>query len=410
MEKSAHEYFAKIMGVEASVLSQLDKVMSEKTGQTGVFEKMREANEAHINETLAGLPEADRNSEGVRAFLRDLVAKHEVQLKAHIEKQPGANQFERAAFAARSIVGEQMGFFLKKEYASQILHKRPPQNLLDHFGYKTVDELLEKHDIAEAFSALRFMETDEWMHQTFADAYSTFTGADFEERPIELRVLGPEWQEVAEKFVAKKHHNVSHLKEFGVIFINPVQGSAQGKLMRDFALLFHYLREVKFYADLFKHHKDASNFAEIFKSLLRGDIKEDYQPIPGEWLIVQRYLFKEDPNHPLLSVPRVNPESRHWRKGQDDLANFGLAKDEIDLEFWADRDWVANYFGDDTLVSFDIEDNAMNLVEHNEGKEGKLTYHQREAIWNKIFSEYVGGREKLTQIIFDKFLDGVIKF
>ena len=67
------------------------------------------------------------------------------------------------------------------------------------------------------------MESDEWMHETFEVAYSGFTAADFEERPIEIKVLGKEWHEVAKQFVAKKHHNVSHLKEFGVIFLNPIQ-------------------------------------------------------------------------------------------------------------------------------------------------------------------------------------------
>jgi len=397
------------MSVKPEVLANLDQIMSAKTGVQNVFQKMQFENERLISETLSDLPFEQRNGETVREYLRNAALKHEAQIKTFIDRQPGNNQFERAAHAARNIVGEQMGFFLKNEFASQILHKRPPQNLLNHFGYADVDELLSKHDIAEAFSALRFMESDEWMHETFDQAYGTFTGDDFEERAVELRVLGSEWQEVAEKFVAKKHHNVSHLKEFGVIFINPVAGADQGKLLRDFALLFHYLREVKFYADLFKRHAHSDNFAEIFKSLLRGDIKEDYSLQPGEWLIVQRYLFKIDPNHKLLSVPRVNPESRHWRKGEDDLVSFGRAQEEIDLEFWNDLDWVGGFFGDDELVSFDLEDNAMNVVEKNEGQAGKLTYHQREAIWNKIFSEYVGGREKLNQHLIESFDQGIIR-
>ena len=47
-----------------------------------------------------------------------------------------------------------------------------------------------------------------------------------------------------------------------------------GKFLRDFALLLHYFHEIEFYSKLFKKYSAEENFAEKFKSLLRGDVKE----------------------------------------------------------------------------------------------------------------------------------------
>ena len=35
-------------------------------------------------------------------------------------------------------------------------------------------------------------------------------------------------REKRKKYVAKKHHNVSHLKEFGIIFLNPIAQTEEG--------------------------------------------------------------------------------------------------------------------------------------------------------------------------------------
>lgn len=261
----------------------------------------------------------------------------------------------------------------------------------------------------ESFSALRFVESDEWMHKTFEEAYGNFTANDFEERDIEVTVLGPEWHEIAKKFVAKKHHNVSHLKEFGVIFINPIKEDVPGKLLRDFALLLHYIHEIEFYSKLFKKHAKEKNFPERLKSLLRGDVKDVKNLQEGEWLIVQRYLFKENPADPRLFLPRVNPESMHWARGERDLVEFAASTDALDLEMWKDLDWVAGLFNG-AIVSFDMEDNAMSAASFGEGKKEFLTYHQREALWTKMFSEYAGGEGEMEQLLVEHFEKGIIRF
>lgn len=408
---------AKILDVEENLLAGLDKEMSEKTGKKNILDKIAAENEGIIEKVLQKLNNKDHSAAHVRSILRKAIFFHEKQFLSFLKRAKGQTEFDKAANLARSIARIGKGFFLKKEYAKEILKKSKPNNLLRYLNCATIDDLLKEVDITEAFSALRFVESNEWMHKTFEDAYSNFTADDFEERDIEIKVLGPKWFDIAKKFVAKKHHNVSHLKEFGVIFLNPIKVDIPGKFLRDFALLLHYFHEIEFYSKLFRKYAKEDDFAKHLKFLLRGDVIDkskanDRKSKFSEWLIVQRYLWKEDPKDPRLSLIRVNPESVHWARGERDLAEFGKRNNQIDLDLWGDMDWVGNFFKgdfDEELISFDLEDNAMSLVSFMEGKEEYFNYHQKEAMWTKIFSEYVGGEENLEKLVIDNFDKGVIE-
>ncbi len=425
----SQQKLARILGVTDGTLDNFVRSISASTGKTGVLEKLAQENEKIISETLAKInnvggvtPSAvEGSADHVRGALQKAIFYHEKQFLDFLRNVEGNNEFEKAANLSRSLARAGRGFFLKKDFIKEIFSRRRPANLLNYLGYQSVNELIARNDLLEAFSALRFVESDEWMHRTFAEAYGSFNAGDFEERDIEIRVLSDKWHDIAKKFVEKKHHNVSHLKEFGVIFLNPIKMDIPGKFLRDFALLLHYFHEIEFYSKLFKKYSVKPDFAEKFKSLLRGDVKEltDVSQ-KNTWLIVQRYLVKDNPQDPRLFQPRVNPESIHWTKGERDLASISeKTGGKVDLSLWFNLDWVGGLFQGDAddpstevgageVVSFDLEDNAMSLVSFMEGKKEALTYHQREAMWTKIFAEYAGGEEKLEEMILDNFDKGYI--
>lgn len=409
---SASRYWARILGVSPELLDNLDAVMRGRLYlKRDVLDDLRNENEKRIGSLLGAMHARERDSKQVLTLLQDLILRHEKQFKGVLERTEGISHFDKIVKLARKVANVGEGYFLKREYAKAILMKRRPEKLLAYLGYQSVEELLSKEDVTEIFSALRFVETDEWMHQTFEEAYSSFTAKDFEQRPIELKVLGPQWAEVAAKFVAKKHHNVSHLKEFGVIFLNPIAQDIPGKLIRDFALLLHYFHEIEFYSKLFRHYAPRPDFAERLKALLRGDVASGEGLRPGSWLIVQRYLVKESPTDPRLFIPRVNPESMHWMRGERDITNFGLARNDLDLEVWQSLDWTGMMTKKNSeLISFDLEDNAMAAVSAAEGGHQLFTYHQREALWTKLFSAYVGGETAMERLLIENYDKGVISF
>ena len=216
------------------------------------------------------------------------------------------------------------GYFLKFEKAAEFLRAEPPKKILEALGYGTVDEMLAKEDLLEVMSALRFLEDQEWQNRVFFKQYEKLTPADFEMRKLEVRALSEKWAVAAEKFVAKKYHNVSHLKELGVIFIIPIFLGISGESMRLLSLLFHYMHEIGYYSKLFRQlaEEDASGFAGRVISLLRGDVLErraemlSIEPTKSRWLVVQRYLAKGDENDLRLFLPHINPEALHWARAE----------------------------------------------------------------------------------------------
>jgi hypothetical protein len=82
----------------------------------------------------------------------------------------------------------------------------------------------------------------------------------------------------------------------------------------------------------------------------------------------------------------------HWVRAHKNIADLGklFGNGNGELAFWENTDFVGDYFkdevGEDVLVSFNLVDAAMSLVERK--ARIKYVYHQREALWNKIFSSY----------------------
>src|SRR3989338_8784429 len=413
--KTACEYLSEILDVGPRTFLSLDKRMREACPNGAqALENVAEMNRKRAESALHKKNPGEMELTHVRAALRNTIPLHEKQFISILSKTAGNSDFERAANLARRISSAKSGFFLKINKAEEILRANPPTALLDFLGYASVDKLMANEDIAEILSALRFIEPQEWMLKTFDTAYSSISPDYFEERDIELKVLSEKWTDVGRKFTEKKHHNVSHLKEFGIIFLNPVKMNVPGKFIRDFALILHYFHEIEFYSKLFKKYAGQIDFAGKLKSLLRGDVSESENTAPGEWLIVQRYLWKENPKDHRLHLRRVNPEALHWTRGERDFASFALEFDDFDAELWHDLDWVGEVFkdadGTKKIVSFGLEDNVMSFVSFMEGRNEFFNYHQREAMWTKIFSEYVGGEQEMERMLLDNFGEGKVCF
>ena len=397
----------------------LDQKMSSITGQKGVIESISVENDMLVKKSLAelSLPEDATADEIYASLIGKLthVDKHLFELLDKPDLANMSNVCGKMCEVAFQTFTPPKGLFMKKEKAIELLNKYKPDNLLSHFKCSSVDELVKKEGFASVVSALRFAQSQEWMHKFFDEAYNDLKPGDFEERDVELIVLDHKWLAVAEKFLEKKYHNVSHLKEFGVIFVTPIVIDSPGETSRMFTLILHYLHEVPFYAGLFRHFMDDPDFNIKFRSLLRGDVPSGSIMYGGKvvWRIVQRYLAKDNENDPRLFEPHVNPEAEHWYRAEGDFSRLGrmMKRDdgELSLNCWTGLDFVGGEFkdrnGEDHIVSFNFIDLAMSLV-----KKGhiKYLYHHQEALWNKIFSEYMG-REIMNRLIEENIIGGFIK-
>ncbi len=416
--EEAIKKIARILRTDKDTVFSVCERMEDVTGKKDVPKKIIEENEQLIERSLKtlGVRRDAYQFEVYDALIEKIRQNDDFIFK--IFKEPRCIDYEGCKVLlnfALETANVPEGFFIKTKKAREFLKNKPPKKILEALGYKDVDELLEKEEMTQVFAALRFMEDTEWLNNEFFSQYIDLTPEDFEFREIELKVLDRKWLDAAEKFLKKKYHNVSHLKELGVIFVIPLEMKVHGETMRLFSLILHYLNEVTFYSNLFQKFAEKKEvFAERVISSLRGDVLEERLPENkvANWMIIQRYLAKDDEYDWRLFEPHINPEALHWSKAEKNVADFNKRFPESGLDFWKDLDFVGDFFktrsGVDNLVSMNLIDTVMSLV--MEKQMIKYLYHHQEAMWNKIFSEYVGGQEEMEKIIVDNFVKGYISF
>jgi len=419
--QNSYEKLAGLLRTSAGVLEAVDEKMSRLAGKRGVLEAIAGENEILVSRILAELNlSRSSRAEDVYSVLIERLTRLDVGLNELLGKPNLLEMSENCGKMCEiifKIYKPPKGLFIKKEKVAELLEKHRPDNLLDCFNCTTAKELIEKEGFASVVSALRFTQSEEWMHNFFDSAYGRLSPDDFEEREVEIKILAPKWLEVAGRFLEKKYHNVSHLKEFGVIFVIPLVIDTPGETTRMFSLLLHYLHEVPFYSALFRKFIVGPNFNEKFKSLLRGDVlssetaSEKFKKEGNTWLVIQKYLAKDNPNDPRLFMPHISPEADHWLKAGEDLARLSKMADidhgRTGLDFWSGLDFTGGFFpsansGQVQLVSFDLIDLIMSLVKKGEIK---YLYHQQEALWNKIFIEYMG-RGKMENLLEENIIRG----
>jgi hypothetical protein len=412
-----YEKIAKILRADKDTIRILEEKLGALTNKKEVMAKIVEENESAIRNRLdfLGLGRKINAKQVYDALLSKIEADDTELFK--VLGSPSAtssSDWQRVLEIAQNIAGQSEGFFLKKEKAVEFLINQPPQKILQVLNYKNVEEMLDKEDVFEIFSALRFVEGGDWLNEKFFKQYEGLKPSDFEKRKIKVLALPERWAAIAQNFVRHKYHNISHLKELGVIYTIPLSLEISGETLRNFSLILHYFNEIKFYSDLFeKFANDVDGFAQNLISLLRGDIIDKrLSQISSEktqWLIVQRYLAKDDENDWRLFEPHINPEALHWEKAEKILVKVGQSLNNLsaDLAFWQNLNWVGDYFqteaGIDVLVSFNLVDMAMSLVKEKELI--KYLYHHQEALWNKIFCEYFG-EEKMEELMKENIIKG----
>ena len=399
----SYSKLARMLRTKPEVLEDYAKRLTALTGKEGIIEKIVQENDHLVERTLTKLGiERTQTYEQIYDELVNRIHNLDARLY-HYLGAPDLMQLShvcgKLCETAIKLVNPPPGYFIKREKAIELLAANPPTNLLEHFKYASVQELVDNHGFAPVFSSLRFTQSEEWMHSFFDTAYQRLTAQDFEERDVEMIVLDTEWLEVAEKFMTHKHHNVSHLKELGIIFVVPIKLDVPGETLRMFTLLLHYLNEVPFYSKLIKKFAQESDFIPKLQSLLRGDVPpEKFQVTSFKFQvrIVQRYLAKDDDQDFRLLEPHVNPEAEHWYKAETDLEKLLPGN-------WPALDCVG-IWKDGKLLSFDLIDLTMSLIKKGETK---YLYHQEEALWNKIFIEYMG-RDKMNRLIEENIIKGYI--
>jgi len=410
---------AKILRTSEEVIFNVEEKMERITGKKGIIEKIGKEMEEKINKRLRELGlKKESTAEEVYQALIEKAKYNDKALFSHfrepeLSSQTGCSTLINSVY---ELAKPLIGFYLKKEKAIELLQLNPPKNIMASLGYGSdIEKMLSQEDPVEIFCALRFAEEPDWLNNVFFKAYKNLKKEDFEKREIEVRVLPERWRGIGQKFLGRKLHHMSHLKELGVVFVIPISYLNPGETLYLFFMTLHYLYEVDWHSKIFEMYSNDKDFAEKLISIL--EIKVTGFPLPDEnkvsWRITNAHLGKKDMNDPRLFEPHISPEVWHYTKAYKAMKKLASRFPELQLGFWQDMDWVADYFyskelGKEILISFDLIDVGISLLRQS-SLQARYLYHQCDNLWNKIFTEYMG-EEFLDRILKERLLNGYVEF
>lgn len=299
--------------------------------------------------------------------------------------------------AANEVKFNRRVFVLKHDKAKDLLRQMPPKKLMQRLGYSDIEDLFRGENFSELYTALRFSEGPDWLNE-YNELFKAVSANDYEERDIEIVVMDHEkYVDLADHFVQKKLHNVTHTKELGVIVVVPMHAThVKGLTLKTLPLLFHYLNEVKLYSTFFKlKSKTAKHFGQTVMETLIADPAKAAS-MSGKhvhWRVIQRYFGKlKDESHLEAFEPHVQPEDLHWRHAEDLLYQI-----DPEMKFYKKRDWVGMMY-DDGPVTLNFVDIALSYS-NGTSYEDRYVYHFRESLWNEIFARYMGMSNLKEQVL-----------
>lgn len=396
------KFLSDLLAAKEPLFSLAIKQLEEASGRSAIDVKLiaEITEKSHNKMRILGLDHKDTNGQELYRALCNKVEKDNFSVAKSLGVSDPENVQEMIPKMVDKIHESNIPkdcWVMKKSVAKKMLTKMPPKRVMELLGYRSLDSMLKRENLSEIYGALRFAQDGKWLNE-FLELYKDLTPGDFEKRQIEIvRYSHDKWGDIAEHFIEKKMHNITHLKELGVICILPIKiEKMRGLALKIMPLLAHYYNEIRLYSAFFKLKQVQPNFGEILVDTLIADTGEA-AIMAGQqvhWRVIQRYFGKlGDEYHPEAFEPHVQPEDLHWRKAESVLFDI---YPEL-KSFWADMDYVGLVFNDNP-VTFNMLDVAFSYA-NNIPYEQRYFYHFREALWNEIFMRYMGQKTLEDQIL-----------
>ncbi len=294
---------------------------------------------------------------------------------------------------------------MKQSVAKKMLKASPPKKVMKILGYKSIDSILKRENICEIYAAIRFCESKQYQ-KNLISKYKKLRPSDFETRDIEFIYLDKaKWGNAADDFIFSKRHNITHLKELGVIMILPIPiKRLKGVVITILPLAIHYINDIRSYSAFFKLQQVNSDFGTTLVETILNDPKSNAK-IAGHqlhWRIIQQHFGSNNNDNSELFEPHVQIEDLSWRKAEDVIYRIEPA-----LKFWENLDYVARY-DNGQVISFNLMDNAVsycNSLEYGQ----QIANHFRESLWNEIYLRYMG-QDSIEKIVLKQLNSQTISF
>lgn len=385
------KYLSELLGTSEPLLSHTLKRLEQASGGQSVDVRLTAEiiGKAHHKLRELGLDPKDTTEQELYHALMGLVKQHDEFLARYIGGKDAGDVQDILPRLKATIDESDMPkkvWALRASVAKRLVKAMPPKHVMKHLGYKSVDSMLKRESVSELYAALRIGEDVAWMNN-FLRAYKKLKPSDFESRDLEVLILDDKrWGRFCRPYVERSRHNLTHLKELGVIAILPMPvKKLPGITLAVLPLLLHYINEIRLYSAYFKFQQVKSDFGNILVDTLIND-PSVHATIAGQdihWRIIHRHFgHPRNDYHPEMFEPHLQLEDLRWQRAEEILFRMEPA-----LHFWKDMDYIGTIIGGE-LISFSLMDNAINHV-NKLAFPNRTVHHMRESLRSEIFSRYM---------------------
>ena len=391
---------SELLAAEEPLFSMAIKQLEHASGNASVDVRLTAeiVGKVHIKMRSLGLDPRDTTGAELYRALYNLIKQHDHFLAKRIGGED-PEDVQKMLFRIRETVEAldvpKKAWLLKHSVAKRLIKATPPKKVMKQLGYRSIDSMIKREPMGEIYGAMRFVESQEWLDK-FVAKYKVLKPTDFETRDIEIITFTSEkWGNTAAEFVRAKKHNITHLKELGVIMMLPMPlQRMSGITITALPLLLHYINEIRLYSSFFKSQQVRSNFSQILVDTLVADPGK-HAAVAGQhihWRVIHRHFGSSERDHPDIFEPHVEPEDLLWRKTEETLYRLEPA-----LHFWYDIEYVGVVF-DGRPISFNLMDMAVSYV-NDLAYGSQSVHHLRDSIWNEIYLRYVGEKAIENQVL-----------
>ena len=385
-------FLSDLLGAIEPLFSMSINQLEKASGQTGADVRLIAdiIKKTHGKMKQLGLDPNDTTGTELYQSLQSRIQMHDTHLAKAIGGEFPSHIEHMLPYIVKSAQNFKMprnAWVLKKSVAKRLLRDLPPPGTMKFMGHSSVESMLKREHVSEIYSALRFVESSTWQAK-FVKSYKELTPSDFETRDIEIIQLSKErWGDVTEAYVRNNRHNISHLKELGVVSVLPMQHEhCPGITILALPLILHYINEIRLYSSYFKHQQVKPHFGATVAATIVGDA-DKAALLAGthiHWRVIQRFYGKQlISQHPEVFEPHVQPEDLAWQKTEEYMCAI-----DPKLTFWQGMDYVAVMDGKKP-VSFNLLDNAISYCT-GATYEQRSSVHAQNSLWNEVFIRYMG--------------------
>lgn len=288
--------------------------------------------------------------------------------------------------ALKAVPGSKECFALKGTTVKALIKKLPPKKAMKQLGYRSMASFL-KHETAVSILAAAWLSESTHWQQQFVGQYKKLQPADFELRKITiLHPRSKRWQDLAQKIVADKKHNLLSFKELGAIVLLPLPRELPaGAVTASLSLALHELNEIRVCSTFLKLCQVRPDFGSLVLVVASDEpqLNSEILDRPVPWRLIQRYYARiSDSFREEVFGPHIRAEDMSWQPVEEVLSHI-----EPSFSFWHGSDHLG-ILHNHRPVSLNVVDAALNLC-NQIAFEQRITQAYQRSLWHELMMHYL---------------------